>query len=377
MKKITFLMILLMMVSIVGAYPVFDDAQSNVINPEKVPFSIPSLFIPGEGEEEVYWEIGDYVLTLGREIQDASELRNFVYSECNKYCGRVTNAIYEDSQLVKLSCFYPTTGCPEEEPEPEPEYTDYRDIGESCTSYKQCGSACDNYGSQYSPRCLDGGNGRICFCGTSEGIYTTVCQYDDECPTDEECVRGKCTTENTENTGNPVELDEDDIDKIDNQQNNKLNCEDGTELFECSEVTEGGYCLKLDGTPTLVEKDFLCSLREDRETKECEEDQEFVEDCPDGSEILIAECVDGELIEYEGVCQVTTSITPSDDRGEPLLDYCANENEVYNNSTGKCEFSIWSFFLNNLLIIISVVSLIVAVIGYMNKNKIKNWLRRR
>lgn len=209
------------------------------------------------------------------------------------------------------------------------EYSSQGEIGDSCETYLDCGGACNDMRCDeficLIPRCINGGNGKICVCGEDDGIITTTCA-DVGCPSGEKCVNGVCTVTTTQReSGNPGTLTEEDVKQIieDNPLIKIKSCDDGTDVFMCSDDIPY-YCDKDQG---LIKKPELCGCPEGKKLdyqKEiggqtifycCNNDGsdclsggvcingiEIKKDCYDGGKVLVKKCENNEWVDYPGVC---------------------------------------------------------------------------
>jgi len=312
MKKVLLSLFCLILVS--SVFAVSDRSDYKVINPEK-----PRLL-------SFLTAITGYTCTdFNRDaLTTPTDFRDSIYYSCAQQSNdyQVVGAEYDNAnKLSKLSCCVKDVSLVIPKTTPSPT-TAYKGIGESCNSVSECGSACDGFGSGYSPRCMDGGNGKLCFCGTSNGVYSTVCAVALDCPLNEKCVKGVCTDNDIGNTGNPTELNEGEIKEIidTNPKISIKSCTDGTDVFMCS-PDKPYYCDKDNG---LVKKPEICGCPSGQKLdwtinnmylccKEdgsdclsggvCTNNFEIKQDCPDGSKITIKKCEDNTWVEYSGVCR--------------------------------------------------------------------------
>lgn len=318
MKKIISVLLFLMLAS--GAMAVsVSNTPILFENPES-----PPLF-------NVQYTVGTDVLFTETYTRNSGEtaqsFRDEIYALC-EWAGsdpgetwKISGAKYDsNSQLEQLTCTIyggqnPTTEEPSPlinppEEVPNTDYDSYGSIGESCNTYADCGSACDRFGSGYSPRCIDGGYGKICFCGEDIAIYSPPCARDTDCPNGETCIAGGVCTivgQAYEDSGNPNPLTAEDIERI-TKENDKISityCTDQTPVFLCAD-TSPMYC---DKDNNLVQNAIICGCPagekidpgfvqrcckadgSDCSDKECSLGRSYTQECANGESVVVATCI--------------------------------------------------------------------------------------
>lgn len=185
-------------------------------------------------------------------------------------------------------------------------------IGEICTSASECGLACQGYPSSYTPRCIDGGNGKVCFCGQDSGVYSAVCARDSDCASGQFCISGVCTLPNDGTSGNPTPVNNDTICHV---IDCTKRCSDGTAANTCSQQAPL-YCQN-DGT--LISYSGICGCpsgqRADFNARtcctppscyNCQAGETNTQKCSDGTTVTLATCgTDGTWQRTNAVCPVS------------------------------------------------------------------------
>lgn len=198
----------------------------------------------------------------------------------------------------------------------------YKSIGEACTSVVECGAACKGYPSSYSPRCIDGGQGKVCFCGANDGVYSSVCARNTDCEAGELCVHGVCTLSQASQSasGNPPTstgaISREEICKV--IDCNKR-CADGTPTGTCVPGKEPRYC---DPEGRLIDYSGVCGCPEGQRLDfggltcctppncaSCEAGEEKVKQCPDGSEVVAVTCTAGTWTPTGALCPIDEPVS--------------------------------------------------------------------